>query len=78
MDWQPMEEASMKGPVVWVIGQLADDSEVRMHYAQDLSGEYCPPFSGWFKGVYNDFGKVLFFDEVKPLRWRPEPPKESA
>jgi hypothetical protein len=36
------------------------------HFAQDLSGEEQPPFSGWFYPVGNGFRKI-----EKPRAWRP-------
>lgn len=68
--WRNMKLAPVDGPVVWIIGQLADGSEVRMHFAQDLSGSDQPAFSGWFKQVGDGAGS--YFASVYPVRWRPE------
>jgi hypothetical protein len=65
-----MKLAPTSGPVVWVLGQLADGSEVRMHFACDLSGEEQPPFKGWFQRIGE--GPSSYMTGVIPLRWRPE------
>lgn len=51
--WEPMELAPMNARDVEVL--LPDGESVIAHYAQDLSGEDCPPFKGWFvdAGSYN-------------------------
>jgi hypothetical protein len=43
-----------------------------VHFAQDLSGEEQPAYSGWFYPVTDSAGRVLYFDQFKnPTYWRP-------
>lgn len=68
--WRPMHEAPIDDPEMrWITGQLADGSQVAMHYACDLSGEEQPPFQGWY-AAYEDTLRRGFY-QVHPLRWRP-------
>ena len=66
--WKPMSSAPTEGfPIQHVRGKLRDGSVVEdMHYAYDHSGEYQPPFEGWFKRVGNTHIKV------KPVAWMPK------
>lgn len=49
--------------LIFIMAKLKDGSVCRCHYAQDLSGEYQPAFSGWFNDAHN---------EIKPVAWRPK------
>lgn len=73
-DWQPMETAPKYGKRVQMIdedGRVYPDA----HWAQDLSGEEQPAFSGWF---YQS-GKYTCSEIRKPKGWKPlEVGKEGA
>ncbi|MBD3407360.1 MAG: hypothetical protein GF411_14680 [Candidatus Lokiarchaeota archaeon] len=45
-------------------GDVIDD----MHFAQDLSGEEQPPFSGWFRPMRS--GRGFFEIFPSPVAWR--------
>lgn len=64
-DWQPMETAPKEGfPIQHVRGKLANGAIVEdMFFARDLSGEYQPPFEGWF------ISSGSFYREVDPVAW---------
>src|SRR5689334_12958567 len=62
-DWRKMDSAPKD--CSWVQGMLKDGSVVRMHYAEDLSGEEQPPFRGWF--IEKKWGYLGVF----PVAWRP-------
>lgn len=68
-EWQPMATAPKEGyPIEFVTVKLADGStRSPCHYACDLSGEYQPPFKGWF--IPDGTGKG--YKEVHPVAWRP-------
>lgn len=63
--WQPMELAPKNATTVNLL--LKTGAIVRAHWEQDLSGECCPPYQGWFKKgeTYNQY--VAF----EPIGWRP-------
>jgi hypothetical protein len=62
--WRPMDSAPNMAikQLVEFRAQLENGEERVVHWAQDFSGEYQPPFCGWFDREHN---------EVKPIRWRP-------
>lgn len=68
-EWQTMDTAVITGPVTWVMVRLKNGSEVKAHFACDLSGEEQPPFRGWFKRVGE--GHNAWNMEVLPVAWRP-------
>lgn len=55
----------------WFMGKLKDDTEVSVHFAQDLSGEEQPPFKGFFK----DNGSYMAHVDLK--EWRKFTPFED-
>ena len=65
--WYPIETAPLD--CTYVELELKDGSVVVGHWAQDLSGEYQPPFSGWFVEVPG----CKYFKQVypRPVAWRP-------
>ena len=68
-DWRPMFCAPVsrcQDVEVWDGTRI-----VVSHFAQDLSGEDQPPFSGWFIPIMDDHDRVLYYTGIKPLRWRP-------
>jgi hypothetical protein len=69
-----MQSAPRRGE--WVTGQLYDGSVVRMHYAQDMSGEVQPPFEGWFERV-DVSGGPGYFRQVRPASWKPITPETA-
>lgn len=75
-EWLDLDDAPQDSR--WIVGQLADGSQVRMHYASDLSGSEQPPFAGFFKAVVDRDGRIVRFDEVNPRRWRPLDEREQA
>ena len=64
-NWQPMKTAPMTGDIIeHVIGKTKDGEIIEdMHYAYSYSGEYQPPFEGWFDHNHR---------EVKPVAWMPK------
>lgn len=66
--WGSMESAPKSGfPIEHVEGRRADGSLIEdMHFAQDLTGEDQPPFSGWFSPSGDGY------IEVVPVAWRPK------
>jgi hypothetical protein len=76
-DWRTMESAPKN--CTWVEVLLKNNEIVRAHFAQDLSGEDQPAFSGWFKECPSEtwsnseqcFVPQPCFSEVSPIRWRP-------
>jgi len=61
--WVPMEFAPV-GP--HLDGLLKSDEIKDIHFAQDLSGEEQPVFSGWFA----PYGSCDGYYAVAPLAWR--------
>lgn len=70
-DWQRMFSAPTD--CTWIEIECSDGAIVRAHFAQDLSGEEQPSYSGWFVAVNDAHGKTMYFAGVfpKPKRWRP-------
>ena len=64
--WIPMRLAPVCRP--YLDGLLADGQVVDIHFAQDLSGEEQPPFSGWFRPLESGHGYI----QVHPKAWRPK------
>lgn len=70
--WQPMATAPQD--CSWVEGLRPDGVVVRMHYAEDGTGEFQPPYRGWFEAVREGgTGQVLMYSGVtpRPVAWRP-------
>lgn len=69
--WSPMKDAPRTTAWVRVLTQLHDGTcaEYTAHWAEDLSGEEQPPFSGWFYAVRSNSA----YDEVpgRLLGWQP-------
>lgn len=65
--WEPIETApKWHGEQEYL---LEDGSVVVGHWAQDLSGEYQPPFRGFFtKRGRDHYGEVMV--EIFPVAWR--------
>lgn len=63
-DWHSMVDAPKNA--TWVEGWNGK-KVVKMHFAEDLSGEEQPAFSGWFVDCGSYFGAV----HPAPKRWRP-------
>lgn len=64
-EWRPISTAERNA--TWII-VLLDNGDVRKaHFAEDLSGEFQPAFSGWFV----EAGKS--FEQVYPTHWMPLP-----
>lgn len=79
--WRPMSEAPQRTyPIEHVeVLDAAGQIHPEAHFAEDLSGEEQPPFSGWFESVRDSQGRVLFFREIeKPQGWRPQLHKPHA
>lgn len=70
-DWRAMSSAPKNAKWVEVDNGVAT---IRAHFAEDLSGEDQPAFSGWFYAVKDEKDRTLYFAAVhpKPKRWRPE------
>lgn len=68
-DWRTMDSAPRT--TEWI--EAWNGLEIkRVHFAQDLSGEEQPAYSGWFYAVKDKDGKTLYFAGFhKPKRWRP-------
>lgn len=67
MEWRSMDSAPRNA--TWVMVKTADGKAHRAHFAEDVSGEEQPPFSGWFKRVDKIDGFVGLGSE--PIMWRP-------
>lgn len=65
--WQGMGDAP-KGRTVEV--KLASGERLYAHFAQDLSGEEQPPFSGWFKQRSKTHPEYGFVQIDEPIAWR--------
>lgn len=65
LDWREMSSAPRD--CTWVEIERRDGVVVKAHFAEDLSGEEQPSFSGWFVDCGSYFGAVY----PKPKRWRP-------
>jgi hypothetical protein len=63
--WLPMESAPKNA--TWVMVKMKDGSEIKAHWAEDLSGDFQPPFKGWFKK--NTETTNIQIDE--PVKWKP-------
>jgi hypothetical protein len=70
-DWRGMESAPRNAQ--WIEVDTGTEI-VRAHFAQDLSGEEQPAFSGWFRAVSGQrwsneeqqFGPDVYFTQVTP------------
>ena len=65
-DWRPISTAPKDS--TWFIGRKANGSEVRVHFAQDLSGGEQPPFSGFFR----ELSDKSFVEVTDLSHWKPE------
>lgn len=63
-DWRPMDSAPKNSTNVRLL--LKNGQEVVGHFAEDLSGEEQPAFSGWFKQI--DRATCV---GVVPVGWKP-------
>jgi hypothetical protein len=63
--WQPIRTHPKKDST-WFIGLRSDGSEVRVHWAQDLSGSEQPAFSGFFRQAGDSFVEVNDLTHWKP------------
>jgi hypothetical protein len=67
--WEPIETAPRNATEVEVM--MVDGTTQTAHWAQDLSGEDCPPFKGWF--VKAGTGRNTYFRSIDtPNGWRPK------
>ena len=64
IDWQPMSTAPQNGE--WIQVKIWNEKIYLAHFAEDLSGEDQPPFSGWFTNCGRDYSSV-----GEPLGWQP-------
>lgn len=62
LEWSSMDYAPRDGS--WIVVEI-DNETIRAHWAEDLSGEEQPPFSGWF--AEDGAGS---YRQVHPVRWR--------
>lgn len=65
--WRSLKSAPKNA--TWVWGKLASGEQVKMHWAEDLSGEEQPPFKGWYVRVGE--GAAGYFSQVEPVAWLP-------
>lgn len=66
LDWRPISTAPLDATLIRV--RLTNDKEFTAHFAEDLSGEEQPAFSGWFvSGGYKGGFKEV---EAPPREWR--------
>ncbi len=70
--FRPMDSAPKDAS--WVIVRLKDNTEVEAHFAENLSGEDQPPFSGWFRRS-SDPGSMIAVEQ--PMGWKPIPKPEE-
>lgn len=68
--WQPIETAPRNASEIKL---KSGERELVGHFAQNLSGEEQPSFSGFFEAVQDAAGKTLYFSEIHPAptHWRP-------
>lgn len=64
--WRPWSSAPKNA--TWVEVLLRDRTVKVAHWAEDLSGEEQPPFSGWFVGKGEQSFSALIGE---PIGWRP-------
>jgi len=73
-DWRLMSTAPKTSQ--WIEAILKDGATARIHWAQDLSGEAQPAFSGWFYEKVN--GGMFYEIFPEPVRWRPAHGEEAS
>jgi hypothetical protein len=67
--WEPIESAPKNASEIEVL--LPSNEVIVAHWAEDMSGEYQPPFRGWFKAVRDKEGKVRSYAQIEtPVAWR--------
>lgn len=71
--WDPISTAPSSGsPILNIRIREADGRIVEpVHFAQDLSGECMPAFSGWYVPVLRADGTTSYFAPVDPVEWQP-------
>lgn len=70
MNFKPISEAPKNA--THFVARDSKGIEFDCHFAEDLSGEEQPAFSGFFKPIMSDDGKrVLYFAAAMPVEWRP-------
>lgn len=74
--WDPMSNAPSCGyPILHIRGRTADGHVLEsMHFAQDLSGDEQPAFSGWFVQTAPHHNSQVTPVEWQPLRAQPSTP----
>lgn len=72
--WDPMVNAPRAGyPILHLRGRTADGRIVEpMHFAENLSGEEQPAFSGWFVPAGEHCNNQVHPVEWQPLRAQPQ------
>lgn len=69
-EWQPMSTAPKNATNVEVL--TAEGKQLVAHWAEDLSGEDQPAFSGWFIKVEGSKHCLAYFSGIRePKAWRP-------
>ena len=67
-EWQIISTAPKDA--TWIVVRLPNGKEIRSHYACDKSGEFCPPFEGWFQSY--ESGNTGFYEVYPdPTHWKP-------
>jgi len=66
-EWEPIGTAPRNA--TWIQVLMADGTEHRAHWGQDLSGEEQPAFRGWFIEVGE--GRNSYMRQIEePIGWR--------
>jgi hypothetical protein len=80
-DWRPIGSAPRNASEFRA--RMSDGTEITpVHWAEDMSGEYQPPFRGWFTPKHGSDGRFERFVEIDtPKEWAPlhtpAPPTEA-